>query len=117
MQILRNWKEYSTYLLIPPHFTVEKTDQERLSHVQGCKILSQDQDIGFLTPFSKCQPLNQEILLKSILLHHLGQAGQCYTHTKKRLREKGQTYLKGFSPVWVRMWLLRVVAPAKARPQ
>lgn len=27
------------------------------------------------------------------------------------------TYLKGFSPVCVRMWLLSVVAPAKARPQ
>lgn len=27
------------------------------------------------------------------------------------------TYLKGFSPVCVRMWLLRVVAPAKALPQ
>lgn len=27
------------------------------------------------------------------------------------------TYLKGFSPVCVRMWLLSVVAPANARPQ
>lgn len=27
------------------------------------------------------------------------------------------TYLNGFSPVCVRMWLLSVVAPAKARPQ
>ena len=27
------------------------------------------------------------------------------------------TYLNGFSPVCVRMWLLSVVAPANARPQ
>lgn len=27
------------------------------------------------------------------------------------------SHLNGFSPVWVRMWLFRVVAPAKERPQ
>lgn len=35
----------------------------------------------------------------------------------KRNLRGGGTYLKGFSPVCVRMWLLRVVAPANARPQ
>ena len=44
-------------------------------------------------------------------------AGSQERRGERKEAARATTYLKGFSPVWVRMWLLRVVAPAKARPQ